>query len=133
MQSVVSSGNTGLLEMSDSLLLYRARIVVPAKLQHDTICKIHRGHQGIERCRLRVTTSVWWPGVSSQIEQFIKQCPTCVKTTPPVREPMLSSELPKHPWQKVATDLFELNRHLTFGSRLLLMLSSSYQTICDPI
>ena len=23
---------------------------------------------------------------------------------------MLSSELPKHPWQKVATDLFELNR-----------------------
>ena len=98
------------LTVCDSLLLYRARIVVPAKLQHDTLCKIHCGHLGIERCHLRVTTSVWWPGVSSQMEQFIKQCPTCVKVTPPAREPMLSSELPKYPWQKVATDLFELNK-----------------------
>ena len=53
---------------------------------------------------------MWWPVVSSQLEQFIKQCPTCVKLTPPAREPMLSSVLPKYPRQKVATDLFELNK-----------------------
>ena len=44
------------------------------------------------------------------MEQFIKQCPTCVKVTLPPREPMLSPELPKYPWQKVATDLFALNK-----------------------
>ena len=46
------------LTVCDSLLLCRAHIVVPAKLQHDALCKIHRGHQGIKRCRLRETTSV---------------------------------------------------------------------------
>ena len=98
------------LTVCDSLLLFRARIVVPANLQHDTLCKIHQGQQGIERCRQLVATSVWWPVVSSQLEQFIKQCPTCVKLTPSAREPMLSSVLPKYPWQKVSTDLFELNK-----------------------
>ena len=27
------------------------------------IKKNHQGHQGIEKCRLRVSTSVWWPSV----------------------------------------------------------------------
>jgi len=48
------------------------------------------------------------------MEQFMKQYPTCVKLTPPAREPMLISELPKYPWQKVATNLFELNKQSYF-------------------
>jgi len=42
------------LTVCDGLLLY----VVPKQLQHETLCKIHHGHQGIERCRLHVSTSV---------------------------------------------------------------------------
>ena len=98
------------LTVCDGLLLYETRIVVPKQLQHDTLCKIHKGHQGIERCRLRVSTSVWWPGVSVQTEEFVKKCSTCVKLTHPANEPMISSKLPKHPWEKIATDLFELNK-----------------------
>ena len=45
------------LSICEDLLLYGTRIVVPKELQHQTLCKIHHGHQGIERCRLRVTTS----------------------------------------------------------------------------
>ena len=98
------------LTVCDGLLLYETRIVVPKQLQHDTLCKIHKGHQGIERCRLRVSTSVWWPGVSVQTEEFVKKCSTCVKLTHPANEPMISSKLPKHPWERIATDLFELNK-----------------------
>ena len=98
------------LTVCDRLLLYETRIVVPKQLQHDTLCKIHKGHQGIERCRLRVSTSVWWPGVSAQTEEFIKRCSTCMKLAPPIREPLISSKLPKHPWERIATDLFELNK-----------------------
>ena len=104
------------LSVCEGLLLYGTRIVVPKKLQHKTLCKIHQGHQGIERCRLRVTTSVWWPGVSSQMETFVRQCSTCTRLHPPTKEPMLSSALPKHPWEKVAIDLFVFK-----GKQYLLM------------
>ena len=38
--------------------------------------KIHAGHQGIVHCRLRVAESVWWLGVSKEIETFIQSCPS---------------------------------------------------------
>ena len=82
--------------------------MVPESLQHETLCKVHQGHQGIQRCRLRITSSVWWPGVSKQVEEFVKRCPTCMHLSPPAREPMIPSPLPTYPWEKVATDLFEL-------------------------
>ena len=81
------------LTVCDGLLLNGTRIVVPKQLQHETLCKIYHAHQGFERCRLRVMTSVWWAGVSSKMEDFIKQCSTCMKHAPPVREPMLSLTL----------------------------------------
>jgi len=57
----------GELSLSDDLLLYGTRIVVPKEMRHETLQKIHQGHQGIQRCRLRVKISVWWPGVSKDI------------------------------------------------------------------
>ena len=88
-------------------ILYDTRIVVPKELQQQSLCKIHHGYQGIERCRLRVSTSVWWPGVSSQMATFVHQCSTCARLLPPTKESMLPSALPKHPWEKGASNLFE--------------------------
>ena len=52
-----------------------------------------------------------------------------MKLAPPVREPMISSKLPKHPWERIATDLFEMNKQtylLLVDLLLVLMLSCSY-------
>ena len=92
-----------------NLLLRGHRIVIPRSLQQETLQKIHSGHQGIQRCRLRVSTSVWWPGISQQVEQVIKSCPECAKASVPHVQPMIASPLPSHPWEKVASDLFQLN------------------------
>ena len=40
------------LTISDGLLLYGSRIVVPKQLQQEKLRKIHQGHQGIEKCHL---------------------------------------------------------------------------------
>ena len=39
---------------------------------------------------------------------MVKQCVTCVKKSTPPLEPLISTELPQYPWQKIATDLFTL-------------------------
>ncbi len=64
----------GSLTMNNSLLMYNDRIVIPQSLQKETMMKIHEGHQGIESCLMRVRASVWWPGVSRAVENFVKQC-----------------------------------------------------------
>lgn len=93
------------------LLLQGNRIVIPKKLQMETLMKLHQGHQGIQRCRLRAATSVWWPGISHDVEKYVRQCPQCSKSLIPAREPMMPSPLPSHPWEKVGADLFELQGH----------------------
>ena len=99
----------GELTLCRDLLLRGKRIVVPASLRTETLEKIHSGHQGIQRCLLRITSAVWWPQVKHEIEQLVQNCPTCTKASVPQRQPMIASELPTHPWEKVASDLFYLN------------------------
>lgn len=90
------------------LLMYRNRIVVPESLRRETLEKIHQGHQGVVRCKLRAGESVWWPGVNRDVEKYIKECPQCAKSLSPSKEPLMSTPLPSHPWERVAADLFQL-------------------------
>ena len=78
----------------NGLLLYGCRIIVPTSLRGETLHKIHNGHQGIQRCRLRADVSVWWPGISNEIENMVKQCHTCAQQFTPRKEPMIASGLP---------------------------------------
>ena len=99
----------GDLTIGENLLLYGGRVVVPKQLQDETVCKLHQGHQGIQRCRLSAQSAVWWLGISKQLNDFVSQCPECSRDAPPQREPLITSILPDYPWQRIATDLFELD------------------------
>jgi len=61
----------GNLILCDALLMYQTCIVVPPCMCQKTLEKIHHGHQGIQRSKLRVASSIWWPGVSKAVENFI--------------------------------------------------------------
>ena len=99
------------LTIANNLLVFNNRIVVPPSLRDETLKKIHTGHQGIERCRMRVRESVWWPGVIHQTAQMVQRCQQCAKEAHYRKEPMIKSELPDYPWQIIGTDLFELKGH----------------------
>ena len=79
----------GNLTIHDNLLLY----------SEETLEKIHQGHQGILRCCSQVRVSVWWPGMSKHIEEFVRQCPTCVNNWTPKHEPLLTTEIPGKSWE----------------------------------
>ena len=88
--------------------MYKERIVVPKSLQTETLRKLHDGHQGIIRCRLRAKISVWWPGLSQQLTQLVKNCSDCAREHRPNKEPLITSNLPEYPWQSIAADIFNL-------------------------
>ena len=61
----------------------------------------------MEKCRRRARESVFWPGLTNQIEQKVGKCETCIRYLPSKpKEPMLPHEVPTKPWEKVAIDLF---------------------------
>ena len=86
------------------------RVVIPAALRVQILDKLHEGHQGISKCRDRARQSVWWPGLSQQIDEMIKSCQECCKSRRQPAKPLLPSALPQLPWQKVGTDIFEWNK-----------------------
>ena len=100
--------------MSDDLCYQRGllmkgnRLVIPMSLQRDILEKIHEGNQGIVKCRERAKTSVWWPGMSKDIELFIGKCDKCAEFRTNQTEPLIPFKLPERPWQKVGTDFFSL-------------------------
>ena len=69
------------LTVVDELLMLDLRKVIPQSLQIESLGKIHYGHQGILLCRQRLTSAVWWSGVSKQLEMFIRSCPECLKVS----------------------------------------------------
>lgn len=75
--------------------------------QKYTMQKIHSGHQRITKCSLP-TSSVWWPGLK-QLEHLIHNWPECSKVAKAPRQPIIHTPLPQHPWEKVASDLFEMS------------------------
>ncbi|GFO47143.1 Pol polyprotein [Plakobranchus ocellatus] len=75
----------------------------------DMLNKLHESHLGVTKCRALAETSVWWPNISSQIEDMVRQCNVCAKLRPNVKEPLLPSSFPEHPWSRVAMDLFDLH------------------------
>ena len=57
------------LSVSNDLLLYRDRIVIPVSLRSEIIETIHEGHQGVSKCLDRAKMTVWWPGISRLIKE----------------------------------------------------------------
>ena len=82
------------------------RIVIPKPLQAETLIAIHKGHQGTTKCREHAKRSVWWPGLSKEVETMVKNCSTC-KTQTQYAEPTIPTQFPTLPWQRVVTDLFK--------------------------
>ena len=70
---------------------------------------VHEGHQGIGKCRECAKTSVWWPGLSCEIQDMVKNCRVCAKDREHRVEPLIPTPFPERPWQMVTTDLFELD------------------------
>ena len=91
----------------DGLLFKGHKLVIPKQLRKEYIDIIHQSHQGIVRCKSRARDTIFWLGMSSDIEQAISKCSTCAQNQRSnSKEPMMKMDLPDRPWSKVSSDVF---------------------------
>ena len=67
---------------------------------------LHTGHLGIDRTKSNARSTMCWPNIDKDINEMISNCNACQKyrnLNP--RESLLSHEIPKDVWNKVANDL----------------------------
>ncbi|XP_031427422.1 uncharacterized protein K02A2.6-like [Clupea harengus] len=81
--------------------------LIPASMQQDILDKIPQGHQAMVKCMARAHEAVWWPGLTNQIREKVRQCQICAKETQNATEPLMTTPLPSRPWERLAADLFE--------------------------
>ena len=98
----------------DNLLLYDYRVVIPRALRLEVLQQLHEGHLGITKCRARARESVWWPLLSTTIGEMVTKCSICAKLRPERKEPLMPSEMPSRPWERVGMDLFEHGKSTFF-------------------
>jgi hypothetical protein len=87
----------GEFTVHDNLLFKGTRIVITHSLQNEILNRVHDGHHAIVKCRERARLSVWWLGLSSQLEAVVKNCQKCIEHTNDHAEPLLPTEFPKRP------------------------------------
>ncbi|KXJ82673.1 hypothetical protein RP20_CCG012239 [Aedes albopictus] len=85
------------------------RIVLPEVLRNDVLKMAHQGHIGGAAMKRIMREYFWWPGMSSEVETFVKNCNTCLrisKRNPPV--PLTCRQLPNGPWEILQIDFLSL-------------------------
>ncbi|XP_021340553.1 uncharacterized protein K02A2.6-like [Mizuhopecten yessoensis] len=93
---------------AEGLLFYGEKLIIPKQLRREMLATIHECHLGMEKCKSRARASVYWPNMSSDIEDFVLRCSTCNRFKPKQqKEPLIPHKVPDRPWQKLGMDLFQ--------------------------
>ncbi|XP_039451539.1 uncharacterized protein K02A2.6-like [Culex pipiens pallens] len=95
------------LSTQDGLVFRNDRILIPCALQRSMIDKVHVSHNGIESTLKLARENIFWPGMSAQITDVVKECHVCAKfAASQQKPPMQSHAVPIYPWQVVSMDVF---------------------------
>ena len=98
------------LSVEDGILLKGTRVIIPESMQSFILDRLHYGHLGIEKTRLRAKDSVYWININRDIETTVKSCHICQEHQPAQQhESLLPHEVPSRPWEVVGTDMFFFN------------------------
>ena len=97
----------GELTIVKDILLKSTRLVIPSAMRLEILDRVHEGHQGITKCRERAKQSIWWPGMSKQIQDMIECCRVCNEHKKNSTEPLIPTPFPDRPWQIIGLDFFK--------------------------
>ena len=94
------------ISIMDNLIMRGNRFIIPREVRPDILAAAHEGHPGIVAMLRHLRQSVWWPGMTKDVNTYVETCnESCAaavpRNSPP---PMEVQETPDYPWQRVAAD-----------------------------
>ena len=95
------------LSVVDGVPVYGRRLIVPSTLRQSILECLHLAHQCPMKMNDRAKQSVYWPGITSDIENIRRACVYCNKNAPtqPMMPPLPLAS-PDFPYQMVVGDYF---------------------------
>ena len=98
------------MSILDGLVLRGTRIVIPTQCREELLNQLHEDHFGIDRTKPRARDSVFWPGISKDIEHLVKTCTTCQENSRRNNKDLvLPRKISMSPWTTLEMDLFTLD------------------------
>ena len=94
----------------DGVILYKDRVVIPPSLRHEVIKTLHSAHQGVQAMISRAESSVFWPGITTAIQEVRATCGPCNRMAPSQpNAPPAPATVPEYPFQQICADYFNLS------------------------
>lgn len=95
------------LELVDGCLLYQDRVFIPVSLQKQILKLLHKNHSGITKIKQLARRTVYWYGMNSDIESFVKSCSVCCQMNAVAKQVPHSSWIPTNkPFSRIHADFF---------------------------
>jgi len=85
--------------------------VFPKLLCQELMQRLHYEHSSVVSSLSQARECIYWPGMSSENQQFIETCDICRAYNRQPKEMLISHEVPERPWAKVGIDLFGYRSH----------------------
>ena len=123
----------------DGLILKGTRIIIPSECRDEVLEKLHEGHFGIDRTKLRARDSMYWPQINQDIETLVKSCEKCQEfSRRNKRDSVLPWEIPLVPWSLLEMEFSTLDNQtfllvVDVTSRFSVFRILSSETVKQPI
>lgn len=93
---------------NEGLVFIGNKVLVPPGLRKDMLQAIHEGHMGIEKCKARARSVMFWPGMCQEIHDYVNKCETCQRFAKcNAKEPLKPHPVPDRAWVTLGTDILE--------------------------
>ncbi|UYV63361.1 K02A2.6-like, partial [Cordylochernes scorpioides] len=99
------------LYLWNDLLCIGSAIVIPMTQRNNMLNLLHQSHQGISAIQGLARESLFWPGMSIDIAEKVKNCEICQKyQKSKIRQSLKPFPVPDYPWQTVSLDIFYIQK-----------------------
>ena len=96
------------LHEAEGIIMKSQKLVIPFNMRQHILELLHKAHLGIEKTKARARATVYWPGISGDIETYIRKCKECQQYTyKNPKERFIAHPIPDTPWTKIGSDIFE--------------------------